>query len=276
MLSHLREQESHERKAIARLRDCGDYLVFHDYYTVGETRLVGASFCMQHLICPLCAMRRGSKYVENYMDRLAVILKDRPDLRAYMVTFTVKNGDDLEERFFHLRRSLSKLHERRRDFLKKGRGRTSIGNVEGAVWSFEVTNKGNGWHPHAHAVYLARSAPSQAGLRAEWETITGDSFMVDVRPISGDPADGFVEVFKYALKFSELSLEDNVVAWRTFKGRRLVASFGLFWGVKVPEKLEDDPLDSLPYIERFYRYYEGSGYNLHSCREKGQIPQISG
>jgi len=266
MLSHLRQHESHEHRAIAGLRDCGDYLVFNQYFTVGETRLVGANFCKQHLICPLCAMRRGSKYVETYMERLSVILKSNPHLRLYMVTFTVKNGEDLEERFNHLRISLHRLHERRRDYIRKGRGRSSISMVEGAVWSFEVTNKGQGWHPHVHCIYLAPSAPSQIELRADWESITGDSFMVDVRPVSGDPAEGFVEVFKYAMKFSELSKEDNVIAWRTFKGRRLIASFGLFYGVKVPEKLEDDPLDGLPYVQLFYRYLP-SGYNLARQRE---------
>lgn len=267
MLSHLRVHHHQEQKPIARLRDCGGYLVFHVYYTVGESRLVGANFCKQHLICPLCAMRRGAKYVENYMERLGVILADRPDLRLFMVTYTVRNGDDLEERFQHLRKSLSRLHEKRRNYLKHGKGRTELENVEGAVWSFETTNKGKGWHPHVHCIYLAPSAPSQTVLRAEWEKITEDSHQVDVRPIQGDPADGFVEVFKYAMKFSELSLSDNVTAWQTFKGRRLVASIGLFRGVKVPEKLEDDPLADLPYQERFYQYLPGSGYNLQSCRE---------
>ena len=266
MLSHLREHHAHEYKPIAKLRDCGDYLVFNEYYTVGESRLVGANFCKQHLICPLCAMRRGAKYVENYMERLEVILASNPGLKLYMVTYTVRNGDDLEERFQHLRRSLSKLHEKRRNYIKHGRGRTELSKVEGAVWSFETTNKGKGWHPHVHCIYLAPSAPSQTALRAEWEKITGDSHQVDVRPIQGDPADGFVEVFKYAMKFSELSFEDNVTAWKTFRGRRLVASFGLFYGVKVPEKLEDDPLDGLPYVQRFYRYLP-SGYSLQSCRE---------
>ena len=166
MLSHLRENHSQEVKPIARLRDCGDYLVFHDYYTVGESRLVGANFCKQHLLCPLCAMRRGAKYVENYMERLGVILGERPDLRLYLVTYTVRNGDDLEERFQHLRRSLSRLHEKRRNYLKHGKGRTDLANVEGAVWSFETTNKGKGWHPHVHCIYLAPSAPSQRVLRA--------------------------------------------------------------------------------------------------------------
>lgn len=266
MLEHLRDHHAHETRHIARLRDCGDYLVFRDYYTVDDVRLTAANFCKQHLICPLCAIRRGSKYVERYLERLRVISHDHPNLRPYLVTYTVRNGFDLLERFEHLRASMQRLHDRRRDVLKKGRGYSTLESCAGAVWSFEVTNIGNGWHPHTHAIYLAPCAPSQSLLRAEWEQITGDSHQVDVRPIHGE-AEGFVEVFKYALKFSSLALADNVEAWQTLRGRRLIASFGLFRGVHVPDSLHDEPLDDLPYLELFYRYMPGSGYSLQRCTQ---------
>src|SRR5690554_2994525 len=140
------------RKARVRLGECGEYLGFHHYYTVGKLRLTMASFCKQHLICPLCAIRRGSKSLKAYLDRFHVIKAQRPALRPYLVTFTVKNGDDLAERVSHLRTSLQRLHERRRDWLKKGRGWTEAARAEGAVWSYEVTNRGKGWHPHVHAI----------------------------------------------------------------------------------------------------------------------------
>ncbi|MGI2068415.1 hypothetical protein, partial [Shewanella sp. MF08487] len=52
-----------------RLEDCGNWLVFRNYYTVGETRLAKARFCMKHLLCPLCAIRRGAKSLAAYLDR---------------------------------------------------------------------------------------------------------------------------------------------------------------------------------------------------------------
>lgn len=254
------------RKARIRLADCGEYLCFHHYYTVGETRLAAASFCKQHLICPLCAIRRGAKSLKAYLDRFTVIHRQYPLLRPYLVTFTVRNGEDLRERFDHLHASLRRLHERRRDWLKKGRGWTESAKAHGAVWSYEVTNVGNGWHPHVHSVWLCYTPPDQRRLRDEWERITGDSFMVDVRPIAkgddGSYADGFCEVFKYALKFSALSISDNLHAWDILSGRRLLGSFGVFRGVDIPEELTDEPLDDLPYVELFYRYVNGSGYRL--------------
>jgi hypothetical protein len=138
--------------------------------------------------------------------------------------------------------------------------------VEGAVWSYEV-KRGNGsgvWHPHLHMIALAECQPDAFELAREWREITGDSFIVDVRPISqDDPASGFIEVFKYAVKFSEQPVEDTWHAYETLAGRRLIGSAGAFRGVVVPESLLDDPegLGELPYVTLFYRYLRG-GYSL--------------
>lgn len=254
------------RKARALLRTCGNYLVFRQYWTVGEVRLHAACFCKQHLICPLCAIRRGSKALSAYLDRYEVVRQERPELNPYLVTFTVQNGEDLAERFGHLRTSFKVLTDRRKRFRGGSRGApwTEFARVEGAVGSYEVTNKGKGWHPHLHMVCLCASGMDQQALRAEWEGITGDSFMVDVRPfrVSQGPAEGFMEVMKYAMKFGELSLADNWTAARIFAGSRLLFSLGCFRGVVVPESLTDEPLEGLPFVELFYRYLEGVGYSF--------------
>lgn len=260
MLEHLRgAPEVEATKAAAGLACCANYLHFREYFTVGKVRLHNATFCKQHLICPPCAMRRGAKALGAYLGRWQVIQEERPDLRPYLITLTVKNGDDLDERQAHLTKSLRKLMTHRRHF-NAGVARapwTELCKAEGAVYTLELTNKGNGWHPHCHMIALAASEPCQEALSAEWHRITGDSFIVDVRPITGDPSEGFMEVFKYAVKFSDLSLEDNWHAAQRLKGKRLLNSFGLFRGVEVPESLLDEPLDSLPYWDRFYRYFGG-------------------
>lgn len=260
MRDYLRENPSPEAiKTVAGLATCGNYLHFREYFTVGKVRLHNAQFCKQHLVCPLCAIRRGAKALGAYLARWQVIQEERPDLRPYLVTFTVKNGEDLEERQAHLTRSLKRLMHHRRDFNAGTRGApwTELCKAEGAVYTLELTNKGNGWHPHCHMIVLAASAPSQSDLSAEWLRITGDSMIVDVRPITGDPVEGFMEVFKYAVKFSDLTLADNWHAAQTLKGKRLLNSFGLFRGVDIPESLLDEPLDELPYWDRFYRFIGG-------------------
>jgi hypothetical protein len=248
----------------ARISECGEYLLFHHYYTVDQVRLHSASFCCKHLLCPLCAIRRGAKAIQAYMPRYEAVCASEPLLKPFLVTLTVKDGPDLRERFEHLQKAQREL------WMRKHRGRgSSVDGIAAAVWSYEV-KRGSGsrlWHPHLHMFALARETPDQSALRREWEDITGDSFMCDVRPIDQvDPASGFLEVFKYALKFSDMDPADTYAAFLILRGRRLVGSAGLFRGIEIPEELTDEALDDLPYVEFFYRYLRGAGYSLVSSK----------
>lgn len=248
-----------------KLESCGNWLKFRSYFTVGKVRLHAASFCKEHLICPLCAIRRGGKALQKYQERFQIITAARPDLRPYLVTLTVRNGPDLGERYDHLSEAFKRLMARRRE----ARTVSSLANVSGGVGSVEFSNVGNGWHPHIHLVVLAPDLPDQAALRSEWERITADSFMCDVRPIS-DPVGGFCEVFKYAVKFADLSPADNWHAFGVLAGRRLLTSFGCFRGVDVPETLTDETadLDVLPYVEILYRFsFAARAYTVQRLSE---------
>jgi Replication protein len=252
-----------EHQAMAeKVRTCGDYLLFRHYYTVDKVRLHGASLCRKHLLCPLCAIRRGSKALKAYADRWEVIHAEKPHLLPFLITLTVKDGADLKDRFKH-------LHDGQRELWKqKQRGRGSpLDGIEGAVWSYEI-KRGSGsglWHPHLHMIALAETQPDTFELAKEWKNITGDSFIVHVTPIDQeDVISGFMEVFKYAVKFSDQPPADTVHAWLTLATKRLLGSSGCFRGVVVPESLLDDPegLGELPYITLFYRYLRGAGYSL--------------
>ena len=251
-----------------RLERCGNYLKFNHYYTVGKVRLSSARFCKQHLICPLCAIRRGAKTLKAYTERYQAIMTKHPSWRLSMITVTVKNGDNLKERFQHLQQSMQRVFERRRDWLKKGWGQTEWRKVHGYVGTYEVTNQGKGWHPHAHIMVLHTESFNYATLKAEWFDITGDSHVLNVTPAKHpeSPEIDFLEVFKYAVKFSDLTPADNVTAFLTLRKHRLLFSGGAFRGVEVPENLEDEQLDDLPYIELMYRYSFGK-YHLTSSEE---------
>jgi hypothetical protein len=258
MADHI--EHGREVAAVKRIRVCGSYLLFRHYLEPDLVRLHKARFCAKHLLCPLCAIRRGAKALDAYLTRWDVIRADKPSLRPFLVTLTVKDGPDLAERFSHLRGAFQRLNKRR---TGKGSGSSTWCAVQGAVWSYEVKKgKGSGeWHPHVHAIALCESPPSSSRLSREWHDLTGDSFIVDVRPIEGDPAEGFMEVFKYAVKFSDMAPEETVAAWRTLRGVRLLDSGGLFRGVEVPEGLTDEPLEG-PFVEWMYRWFKGRGYGL--------------
>lgn len=260
-------QEGYQRLA-GKVEHCGEYLVFRHYTEVDQVRLHAAQFCKKHLLCPLCAIRRGSKALSAYLPRYEAVRAANAVLRPFLVTLTVKDGPDLAERFSHLHKAQRELWKRR----QRRRG-CSLDGVKAAVWSYEV-KRGSGsglWHPHLHMVAMAESAPEQQALRDEWQAITGDSWSCDVTPIDEDKvAKGFCEVFKYALKFSDMSPADTLKAYSVLKGRRLVDSSGLWRGIEIPESLLDEPLDGLPYVELFYRYFRG-GYTLK--RGLGREPQ---
>jgi hypothetical protein len=134
------------------------------------------------------------------------------------------------------------------------------------VWSYEFKRGKNSglWHPHLHMIALCENGIDQLVLSSEWHNITGDSFIVDVRPISEtDQVSGFMEVFKYAVKFSDQPAADTVHAWVILGGKRLLECSGCFRGVVVPETLMDDEegLQDLPYVQLFYRFL-AKGYTL--------------
>lgn len=248
------------------LETCGNYLLFRHYYTVGKVRLAKAHFCKKHLLCPLCAIRRGAKSVRVYLERFQYLKTLHKGLTASLVTVTVKNGPDLAERLEHLRKGIKNVNQRIRDF-KRGKGHVSeFRKFLGYVGSYEVKRGKNSgdWHPHCHMVVLHADPIDHDALSKEWLAITGDSFIVDAQALhhQEDPAADFCEVFKYAVKFSSMETSDLLHAWFMLKGKNLVFSGGLFRGVKVPEELTDDEIADLPYIELMYRYFEGVGYSL--------------
>lgn len=248
-----------QKKAI-KIKKCGAWLHFKNYYTANEYRLVDANFCKVHLLCPFCAIRRASKHLGVYYQKYLQLIEQNPSLNPYLVTLTVKNGSDLPERFNHIKSCFKAYQKQRTNSLKGDRSSVEFSKADSAVWSYEF-KRGSGsglWHPHIHALWLCETPPDRLKLSDEWFSITGDSFVVDCRPVTSEG--GFVEVFKYALKFSDLPLEDNVEAYRCLSGKNLLGSCGGFRGLPEPEKLTDEELDFLPFLDLFFKYLASGHY----------------
>lgn len=275
MLKYIRERAEDQpryKKIAAHMQGCASMMVFHDYFTVGEERLVKTYTCKKHLLCNFCAARRAAKSVQLNLPKVSQVLESCPGLIPVMITLTVKNGRDLAERYQHLDHSLRRLTQKRRNARKaSAKTKTELAKVEAAAMSTEVTfnQDTQEWHPHVHMVALVSDYLDPFALSSEWEDITGDSKIVDVRKIQakeGDLADGLLEVFKYALKFSDLDPKDRVYASECLQGKRLVRTLGSFRGLEMPEKLVDDPLENLPYLEKVYQY-TNKGYELRQVDE---------
>ncbi len=204
------------------------------------------------------------------------MLQENRKLKPVLITLTVKNGSNLAERSEHLMKSFRTLLERRRDYEKKGRGFNEFCKVQGAMYSYENTfnEKTDEWHPHIHMFALVDQWIDQQEFSEYWHSITGDSMVVDVRRARKEKGHGYskaaAEVCKYALKFGDLSVEKTWEAFKVLKGKRLTGSFGLLWGVKIPETMTDDMPDdeTLPYMEMLYKFVYGknSHYDLAMTR----------
>ena len=256
------------RKLAQSMYECASWMHFRHYLQTEQTKLHRTESCKKHLLCPVCAIRRGAKTLAKYHER-AIFLADKYDF--YPVTLTIKNGPDLWERYCHLKGAFKRL----RDRAKKGYGAWS--QVAGAVWSTEFTHRETGWHPHLHIlIAIPKGSPAPrygegSQLALDWQAVTGDSYIVHVGKnlcSSGDVAAGLCEVLKYALKFSDLDLVDNLHAYETLKGKRLVQSSGCFFGLELPE---DDDLNEEPdegrYVDLFFNYtstgYQRLQYDFH-------------
>jgi plasmid rolling circle replication initiator protein Rep len=293
------KQKRKVMKSAERLSCCGNFLKFWNYYTVGEYKLKQAYFCKQHLLCQLCAMRRGAKQAREAAEKVAYLLRKDPDLKASLATLTVKDGPDLGERVGHLIDGKKKIIYTMQNAKKRKKIVSEFAKIQGIIGAVEIT-RGKGsklWHPHIHAIILHRGdflplrdgqgrtvtlwdarrkvRVPQLALAEEWQRMTGDSFILDVSPIKARSQEDMIknccEVFKYALKFSSMGVVDVVNAWLLLSGRQLVFSAGLLRGLeKDPLDLLDDiPIDydDLPYLEIMYRYVHGAGYSLEYTKK---------
>ena len=269
------EESNKALKAATKLKGCGQFLLFHNYYTIGQTKLAKAHYCSQHLLCPVCAGVRAARSMNRYLKRINELMRQNPRLKPVLITLTVKNGESLEECYYHLTRSFNTLLSRYRDYKKKGWGFNQFCKIDGAFYTTEYTynDKTKQWHPHIHIFALLADWIDQEELAETWHEITLDSYVVAIRRVKKTKehayAKAVADVCKYALKFSDLSLENTWEAFLTLKGKRLTGSFGSMYGVKIPEKLDDMPLDALPYMEMFYRFVFGerSYYDLEITKD---------
>lgn len=283
--SYLKEQDKIDSSFFQRLHSCYDYLLFKDYVNLKKVKIGATHSCQVHLLCPMCAIVRAAKQVQLYENKYQELKRKHPRLSMYYVVLTIKNGEDLSERYEHLQKSLKKLTDRRRQALLAKNGNKSsayalnscFANVLAGAYSIEVKRGENSkeWHPHANLLLLTEDVIYESEIKSEWKSITKDSQIAYCSVKDDDDKTVFVEIFKYALKFSEMAFDDNFLAWETLRGRRLMGSFGAFRGLEVPKDDTSISLSDEPYLELFYKYQSKySQYQLH--KKSSRDPILSG
>lgn len=299
---YILQHETSLNKELVALQDCSNTLIFRHWYTVHQYRLIGGCTCKKHLLCAMCALRRSAKTVKEVEKKILAVMAEHPDLVPVLITFTIVNGESLDERYTHITSSKTKLLQSRRDSIAAEKKRLKTKSVtrfiHGSFGSYEFKKGagGYGWHPHSHEIALLLPSVKfqkvikkgkevecpiefEQALQQEWLNITGDSWSVDVRKVSTietpESENGLLkaicEASKYALKLNDIENEDQVHAYKVLRGRRLTFTYGSLWGIKIPDDLNDtieDELKLLPYVDLVYSFYSGN-YNLSDVTDTG-------
>ena len=263
-------------KSAQKLNECGNYLLFKNFYTIGEVKLSKLRTCGQHLLCPFCAAIRASRAIQKYVERINQVLQENRKLKPVLITLTVKNGSDLAERSEHLMKSFRTLLERRRDYLKRVGVIASSVRFKGpcTLTRIHTTKKQVSGIRIFICLHWLISGLISRNFQNIGIALLGTRWLLTSAGREKEKGHGYskaaAEVCKYALKFGDLSVEKTWEAFKVLKGKRLTGSFGLLWGVKIPETMTDDMPDdeTLPYMEMLYKFVYGkkSHYDLAITR----------
>lgn len=212
-----------------------------------QERVRGCARCKKRW-CPVCAVAISAERVSKFA---AAVLKMRWPLH---ITLTLANTHDLDA---------STLRGLLRAFRRLRQRRCWKDSVRGGFASLEITNRGNGWHPHLHIIAdcewfgvttappsrsmsreqkLARFRAASAELGSEWANIVGqETASVRIRRRYGGDAGAkslALETMKYAVKAGDLlsargSAAEIIDAMRSV---RLFRGFGSCYRLKLDEQ----------------------------------------
>lgn len=223
----LLKQAGENHKALERFCTCGSIAwVMKSDDTTGRHRLQ-CSHCRSRWCVP-CAVEKARLIARNVK-----AFTEKRTVR--FVTFTLRHTTQpLTEQMDRLARSFKEL--RRKPQYRRA--------MNGGVFFFEIklNRDGTHWHPHLHALVEGEFIAQQM-LSTDWKTVTGDSYVVDIRKV---PNNGCVAgyVAKYAGKAVEARLleysEKFCEAVLAFRGRRLFTTFGTWTKCDLSKRPTDD------------------------------------
>lgn len=231
----LRLESENETELAAKLRKCGKTVLLRcldcGFLHKGESRC-------DNKWCPACVQALAAERSR----RIAFAVKKFK--WPLFVTLTMGNVRTLEkDPVRHLRQSFGRLRARK---IWKD-------TVKGGVATIEVTNIGNGWHPHLHAVidcrWLAVKTPALhhadteaekkekilaagAEFRRAWRIALrqGEDPILKVKRCDAGVVD---EVVKYCIKGQDLVESEDAIGdmIRVLAATRLLTTFGSCYGL---------------------------------------------
>lgn len=226
LIARSMQRTDQPKSRLKEFAQCGSHAyVIQSIENPAVHRIAGSS-CHDRFCLP-CANERAHGIAMN-------VLAYVQDKTIRFLTLTLKASQQpLTDQLDRLYKSFSEL--RRRAFWKK--------RVTGGIAFLELTYNADAtmWHPHFHILIEGSFLPHRE-LKKLWYAITGDSFVVDIRPVRSNTHAAHY-VTKYASKpFNNTflgrpgPLDEALVA---LKGRKLLMTFGTFRGLQVIDKPDE-------------------------------------
>lgn len=215
--------------------------------------------------CVPCSRERAHRIVGHLRTKLT----DRP---ARFLTLTMKHSDTpLRAQIDRIYSSFRRL--RKATFWK----RCVVGGA--AVLEIKHGHHDGLWHVHLHCL-LEGSYVRHADLKAEWWRITGDSNIVDIRPVpNSDVAARYVT--KYITKPIPSTLINRPPELceliTACSGRRLVLTWGTWRGLKLSAPLDATSWKSICPLTELYALREAGNLDAFTTLQvlERQVPGAS-
>ena len=184
-------------RARAEGRDCVErWRVFrHQCAPDRAAKIARPISCHDVLFCQGCARREAKSTLKRYWPRILWLVRHdprEPRVSGKLLTLTLKNVEatmpDLSAGLRKITKSWTRLRHRK-----------FMATIRGGLKRVELTYnaKADTFHLHLHVLIRAPYLPQQRISRA-WREITGDSYIVDIRKVTGGPGGAGRELVKYA------------------------------------------------------------------------------
>lgn len=232
-----------------RIRDCCNQVAFRRYLETGDVQLVSSNFCKYDRICIACATKRAMRMIKKFAQGIQAHNLYQKKWYYIVLTISHKEGDTLAElmdRLMLYKEKLARVYRNSKRANQKNK--SFFSQFDGMVISIEIAHRGKNWrHPHINILACSdKDIPIEKGytrgttnpdILNEWKILTnGTSYVHNIRKIEVKKdhfsRSGIGEVFKYAIKFSDLTVEQlaDVLAVQSKNKYRFFATYWMFRG----------------------------------------------
>lgn len=213
-----------------------------------ENRFVELDKRCKSRVCRVCSLIRQM----NYFDQFYPYLKKNKIARRInhdglrLLTLTIKNQKNLTKGIDKIYKAFTKFKRRKyiNEIITKKEKKKRI---RGGIGSFHI-KKGIGdktsYNHHIHLIidssYLDMKSHKKTGedakLVREWKSCTGEGGVLDIRKIKDHKGSLYYILNYLSQGFEGFTPKEKAIFFKATSGRRLIFTFGSFYGIKKPAK----------------------------------------